>query len=92
MASGPMGDLEWRTEQVLLDVPEHASTVTYGVSLHGGGQVWIDNVRIEVVSEQIPADANEGIINPYGIRAEPSELTGDLRNADFELEIGEPCS
>ncbi len=91
MKRGPMGDIDWSTAQVLLDVPDQARTVTYGVSLAGSGQLWVDNVRLEVIAQRISADAGV-VINPFGIKAERSELTSSPRNLDFEMNAGEPCS
>ncbi len=77
-------DLEWDTAHVELDVPDQARVVTYGVGLIGSGQLWVDDVRIEVVSAEIPDSANEFPANTYGIPAAPSAPTGEPRNLDFE--------
>jgi len=42
------GDIEWTTVDVSLDIPVQARVVSYGVTMGGTGQTWIDNVHVEV--------------------------------------------
>jgi hypothetical protein len=60
------GTTEWRKYQIVADVPEFAAGIAYGVLLSGTGQMWIDDVEIEIV-EQKPLSGK--------ISAEPSNLS-----------------
>jgi hypothetical protein len=48
------GNVEWTHYTVVLDVPEHSALISFGVTLAGLGQVWIDGVQLDVVSYDIP--------------------------------------
>ena len=50
---GVTGDSDWSTQHVVVEIPDSARVVTYGVSLDGGGKAWIDNARIEVVTRDM---------------------------------------
>lgn len=40
------GDMGWHDVEILVDVPEDAETLFYGVSLYGRGTVWVDAVQL----------------------------------------------
>jgi len=42
------GTNEWANHEVAVDVPEEAERVFFGVLLNGTGQVWIDDVSLEL--------------------------------------------
>lgn len=44
----------WRNYQVILDVPDGAQYIAFGVLLDGPGCIWIDEVKFEVVDENVP--------------------------------------
>jgi hypothetical protein len=48
------GSSDWRAYDIVLDVPEHASVLAYGVLLQGSGQIWIDGISFEVVGKDVP--------------------------------------
>lgn len=48
------GTLAWRSYSVVLDVPQSSTFAVFGVLLSGQGQVWFDDVRLEVVSRKVP--------------------------------------
>ena len=41
------GDHDWVSRSVVLDVPEGAGTIHYGIMLSGGGSLWARNVTVE---------------------------------------------
>jgi hypothetical protein len=86
----PGGDIEWSTHHVVLDIPDDARLVSFGLSLSGSGQVWFDNVRIEVVSLDTPI-TGESARSPHGLVAGPTDLTNKPGNLDFELPAGAAC-
>jgi len=55
MQSRPIkGTQDWARYEVVLDVAKEATTIAFGVLLHGGGQVWIDDMSLEVVKASVP--------------------------------------
>ena len=53
------GTTEWRTHEVVLDVPEQSHAIAFGCLLVGKGQVWLSDVRFEEVGRDVPATASE---------------------------------
>lgn len=45
------GTNDWTRYEIVLDVHREAHTLSYAVQLSGTGQVWIDDVKVEVVTE-----------------------------------------
>lgn len=55
VADAPVrGTQDWRKSEVVLDVPADIHTVGYGFGLVGSGQVWVDDMQIEVVGSDVP--------------------------------------
>lgn len=53
MDGGPIaGTTGWQACQVVLDVPEDAVAVSFGVLLEGTGQVWADDFQFETVGDE----------------------------------------
>ena len=95
---GVMGNAEWSTQRVVVDIPESARVITYGVSLFGEGKAWIDNARIEVVTTDTATTAIDVLKSsrpPHFIRVNPESLTRSPRNLEFDLEAqagAAPCN
>jgi hypothetical protein len=59
-ASDNMGDRpikgakEWTPYSVVLDVHPEATHLTFGVLLRGNGTIWLDDLSLEVVGEEVP--------------------------------------
>lgn len=45
---------EWAKYTMVLDVPDNATKMAYGVLLNGNGKVWFDNLSFEIVDENTP--------------------------------------
>jgi hypothetical protein len=45
------GTTEWTKYEIVLDVPEKSTTISYGVLLSLGGEVWLDDLTLEEVSK-----------------------------------------
>ena len=94
---GVKGNTEWSTQQVVVDIPDSARVITYGVSMFGGGKVWLDNARIEVVTNDI---ATTALDSPYPLQPNvmplnPASLNRSPRNLDFDLQakaLAPPCN
>jgi AraC-like DNA-binding protein len=48
------GSTEWNHYTIILDVPDKADSIYFGVLLIGQGKVWADGFRFEEVSKKIP--------------------------------------
>ena len=48
------GTVDWQRYEVVLDVPDSAVGIAFGVRLEGTGEVWLNNAEIEVVSTAVP--------------------------------------
>jgi hypothetical protein len=64
------GTSEWRRYEVVLDVPEDASGIFFGVLLSGTGEVWLNDARIEVVG----ADVKPTSVAVHQLPEEPVNL------------------
>lgn len=51
------GTQTWSACDVVLDVPEDATGISFGVLLSGAGQVWVSHVTFEVVGKDIAVTA-----------------------------------
>jgi hypothetical protein len=95
---GVMGTTEFSRQQVVVDIPDSSRVITYGVSLFGGGKIWIDNASIEVVGNATPTTAIDALRSPNppnGIPVNPDSLTRSPRNLEFDLEAqpgAAPCN
>lgn len=43
------GTTDWKAYTIELDVPNNSSKITFGALLHGDGQIWFDDVSIEII-------------------------------------------
>jgi hypothetical protein len=48
------GTGDWRSYDVVLDVPSDATGLFFGVLLSGPGTVWLNSVKVEVVGNDVP--------------------------------------
>jgi len=48
------GTTEWTPYSVVLDASENAHGIFFGTLMNGKGQLWISNVRFEVVGAEVP--------------------------------------
>ncbi|MBC7898524.1 MAG: hypothetical protein H7070_00600 [Saprospiraceae bacterium] len=47
------GTNDWKKYEVILDVPDRAGLIFFGVNLVGSGQVWADDLQLEIVGNDI---------------------------------------
>lgn len=67
------GTADWRKYEVVLDVPQNANGIFFGILLRGTGEVWINGVKFEVVGTDVPTTDKQ----------KPSQPAGPA-NLDFE--------
>jgi len=48
-----VGTEDWTKCAIVVDVPEGASNISYGARLYGAGQIWFENLKVEVVGRNI---------------------------------------
>ena len=48
------GTTDWSKYEAVLFVPEDATAISYGALLNGTGQIWFDDIKLEVVDDAIP--------------------------------------
>ena len=57
------GTLPWKQYDVVLDVPQDATGVFFGILLSGSGEVWMSDVSLEVVANDVPV-TSEAPVTP----------------------------
>jgi hypothetical protein len=48
------GTTDWKQYESILDVPEEAANIAFGVLLSGAGKAWLNDVKFEIVGSQVP--------------------------------------
>lgn len=82
------GTTDWTMYSVVLDVPENAKNIFFGILLVGKGQVWADDLSLEVVDQDVVTtnlDSPEdlGVDNP-DVARRPKETNKRPVNLGFE--------
>ncbi len=49
------GTTDWKKYEIVLDVASDASNLAYGALLSGTGQIWFDNITLEIVDNSVPS-------------------------------------
>ncbi len=52
------GTTDWQTYEVVLDVPTEATSISFGILVHGNGQAWLSDVRVEEVDQAVLVTAS----------------------------------
>lgn len=60
----------WQKYEVVLDVPQDATGIFFGVLLSGAGSVWLNNVKLEVVGSDVPTTAKKVPDEPVNLNFE----------------------
>lgn len=83
-----VGTKDWTYAQVVLDVPNDALGLQVGAVLSGSGTAWVDDIRLEVVSSDVPVTAPPSAGEPFHdssyVIAEYQRAPSEPRNLDFE--------
>jgi hypothetical protein len=48
------GTTGWKACEIVLEVPEESQQLAFGILLTGTGQVWMDDLKFEVVGKDVP--------------------------------------
>ena len=71
------GTAGWAKYDIVLDVPENAFDMAYGAQLDGSGQIWMDNLELDIVDNSVKTTGNFNRgVNTY-ILDRPSNLNFD---------------
>lgn len=62
------GTTDWQRYEVVLDVPDSAVAIAFGVLLDGPGEVWLNSTEIEILSTAIPTTGHASASLPDGPR------------------------
>ena len=54
------GTTGWQRYEVVLDVPQNAAGVAFGVLLGGPGTIWLNSVKLETVGTDVPITGKKG--------------------------------
>ena len=52
------GTTAWQNYEVILDVPQDATTIAFGILLNKSGSVWLNSIKFESVGLDVPATGN----------------------------------
>ena len=69
------GTTDWKQYEIVLDVPANGKIINYGVLLGADGEVWLDNLKLEVVDKNVPVTS---------VEKEMIKLPKQPVNLDFE--------
>ena len=79
------GTNDWQEYSVVLDIPDDAVLITFGVVLYGIGQVWVDDCAFETVGQDVAPTGDYLRPTPFRTVLDP-----DLRNEPINLDIEGP--
>jgi hypothetical protein len=64
------GTTDWKKYEIVLDVPEKANNIAFGVMLGTTGQIWFDNIKFEIVDKTVPTTGKEDKTEPVNLNFE----------------------
>jgi hypothetical protein len=65
---------DWARQEIVLDIPRNAIGFTYGMLLGGSGQAWLDDLALEVVSDDVPVTGQAGGLYPSQRKLDSRDL------------------
>ncbi len=78
------GTNNWYKYEIVLDVDDDASMITFGALLSGPGKIWIDDLTLTEVNDDV--EATVGSMRPTMHNIEiPANLADQPQNMDFEI-------
>ncbi len=61
------GTIDWRPYEIVLDVPQESSNIAFGMLLDGLGQVWLNDIQIVEVGNEIAVTSTEYLDKPINL-------------------------
>ncbi len=74
-----VGTHDWAAYSIVLDVPDGSVQVIYGALLAGAGTLWISDIRVEVVSGDVPVTKTPVAAATVISESEIEAVAADLR-------------
>lgn len=77
---------EWNRYRVVMDIPYHGEVLAYGFTLPGRGKLWVDDVHLRIVDNNVPVTGPQNL-RQVGVIAQAISVDGALArpaNLDFE--------
>jgi len=65
------GTRDWRRYDVVLDIPQEATGIFFGILLSGSGEVWLNDAKIEIVGAEVLPTGGE---TTHPLPDEPTNL------------------
>lgn len=78
------GTTDWKQYEVVLDVASDAQQIAFGVNLGESGQVWIDDLKLEIVGQDIAKTSLK--VSPEEQKANEKEMEEYRRTKKEEYE------
>ncbi len=72
------GTSGWTHIDIVMDIPQAAEQLVYGVMLHGGGAAWCDDLEFAAVGPEVPLSIDPLMADP------PLAESAEKANLDFE--------
>lgn len=86
------GTTDWKKYELVLDVPSEASLIAFGVMLGGKGQIWVDELHLEVVGQDVAStdlmtsakmrEALQKQMDEWKKRSKPEEIEREKKRFD----------
>ena len=54
------GTTDWARVEIVLDVPREAKDMAFGIMLSRDGEVWLDDLKFDVVKKSVPVTGRSG--------------------------------
>ena len=80
---GIKGTSDWKKYDVVLDVPKDSVNIAFGILLRGKGQAWVDDLRFEVVGNDVPTTQMPVSNKEFPVKKNQSKQEKPL-SLDFE--------
>ena len=68
------GTADWNKYEIVLDVPENAKELAFGLMLTGSGQIWMAALNFEAVGKEV---ASTSTMSSPGVQSAPTNLSFD---------------
>jgi hypothetical protein len=79
---------DWALYEVVLEVPQRAAGLTFGVIMAGVGQVWLDDVVLERVGPEVPLTGRERVTVGTDALRQRSQRTAYRVTPLFPVNLG----
>ena len=53
------GNTDFTMYDIVLDIPDSASSICIGARLNGAGQIWFEGLKVEVVGNDVPVTSSD---------------------------------